>query len=183
MSVWKLPPPLRDSIPGKILPDLGHVLRRVEELKRAGKRVVLTNGAFDLIHVGHVRSMRHARALGDHLVVAVNSDESVRRAKGPQRPLFPQEERVEILASLECVDTVFVFEEDTADGVIEALRPHVHAKGPDYSRVLPEHDTVSALGVEVAVVGDPKLRSSSELQEKLRRIVREEMPGSDPGDE
>ena len=181
MSVWNVPQPLLDSIAGKILGNLDQVRRRVDDLRQQGKRVVLTNGGFDLLHVGHVRSLRHARALGDHLVVAVNSDESVRRAKGSQRPLFPQDERMEIVASLGCVDTVFVFGEDTADAVIDALKPDVHAKGPDYSRVLPEHATVQSYGGEVAVVGDPKDRSSSEFQQKLRRMVLEEMQSDDPG--
>ena len=181
MSVWKVPHPLEDTIAGKILPDLEQARLRIKDLKQAGRRVVFTNGGFDLLHVGHVRSLRHARALGDHLVVAINSDESVRRAKGPQRPLFPQEERMEIVASLACVDTVFLFGEDTADAVIEALRPDVHAKGPDYSRVLPEHATVRGYGGEIAVVGDPKDRSSSEFQKRLRRIVLEEMQNDEPG--
>lgn len=169
MAAWKLPHPLVDRIPGKIARDLAALVERVAALKREGKRVVFTNGNFDLIHVGHARSLRHARALGDHLVVAINSDASVRGAKGPGRPLFPQEERAEIVASLECVDTVFVFEERTVDGVLEALRPHVHAKGPDYTpETVPERATVLAYGGEVAIVGDPKDHSSTSIQRDLR---------------
>src|SRR5262245_32468480 len=87
---------------GKILPDLSSLERRVQELKRAGRRLVFTNGGFDLLHVGHLRSLRGARALGDHLIVAVNSDRSVQARKGAGRPIFPQEERVELLSALEC---------------------------------------------------------------------------------
>jgi rfaE bifunctional protein nucleotidyltransferase chain/domain len=174
MCAWKLPPPLRDEIPEKFVPDLEALCRRIESLKQGGKRVVFTNGGFDLLHVGHVRSLRHARALGDHLVVAVNSDASVQRAKGPNRPLFPLAERLEIVASLACVDTVFVFEDDTADRLLGILKPHVHAKGPDYLRHgVPERATVLGYGGEIAIVGDTKDHSSSELQQRIARLLVE----------
>jgi len=170
MATWKLPRPLQDRVPDKFASNLDELRRRMEELKLAGKRIVFTNGAFDLMHVGHVRSLRHARALGDHLVVAVNGDESVRRAKGPLRPLFPLEERMELVASLECVDTVFAFEEDTADNLLRILKPHVHAKGPDYAAVVPERATVEEYGGEFVIVGDPKDHSSTDLQRLLERL-------------
>lgn len=168
MCAWKLPPPLDDGVPAKILKSLDEVVARVAHLREQGKRVVMTNGGFDLLHVGHVRSLRHARALGNHLVVAVNSDASVRRAKGPDRPMFPLQERMELLASLECVDTVFSFEDDTANRILATVRPDVHAKGTDYGGHTPERDTVLAYGGTIAVVGDPKDHASSELQSRLR---------------
>jgi D-glycero-beta-D-manno-heptose 1-phosphate adenylyltransferase len=161
--------PPSDGIEPKILRDLDGLRRRVEDLKRASKRVVLTNGGFDILHVGHVRALRHARALGDHLVVAVNGDDSVRRAKGPDRPVFPEDERAEIVASLSCVDTVYIFHEATVDRLLGDLRPHVHAKGPDYSlETVPERETVLAYGGEIAIVGDPKDHSSSAIFRNLR---------------
>jgi rfaE bifunctional protein nucleotidyltransferase chain/domain len=168
MAAWRLPQPLEDRIPRKIVRDLGELVLRIEALKRDGKTVVFTNGNFDLLHVGHARSLRHARALGDHLVVAVNADASVRAAKGPGRPLFPQDERAEIVASLECVDTVYIFGESTADDLLRALRPQIHAKGPDYTaETVPERATVLQYGGEVAIVGDPKDHSSTEIQQDL----------------
>ena len=155
-----------------MLRGLEEAAARMSGLKRARKRVVFTNGGFDLLHVGHVRSLRHARALGDHLMVAVNSDRSVRSRKGAGRPVFPEGERVELLAALACVDSVFVFDGETADEVLRVLRPHVHAKGPDYAiDTVPERATVIAYGGEIAIVGDPKDHSSSEV---LRRLVRRE---------
>ena len=171
MFVWHLPAPLQDSISRKIVVDLDELVRRVEDLKRSGRKVVFTNGAFDLLHVGHIRSLRHARALGDHLVVAVNSDASVRRAKGAHRPFFPESERVETVAALEPVDTVFLFADDTVDALLATLKPHIHAKGPDYTlETVPERATVRAYGGEVVIVGDRKDHSSSELQRKLGHI-------------
>lgn len=107
--------------------------RAVRAAQRAGERVVFTNGCFDLLHVGHVRSLEQARSLGDRLVVAVNSDASVRRLKGPSRPLVPARQRAEVLAALGCVDVVVVFGEDTPLRTIRALRPDVLAKGGDWS--------------------------------------------------
>ena len=165
-DTWRAPP---DGVEEKLLAGLGPVKLRVEALKRSGKRVIFTNGAFDILHVGHVRSLREARSLGDHLVVAVNSDRSVRAAKGPGRPLFPEAERVEILACLECVDTVFVFDSTTVDSVLVALEPHVHAKGPDYTlETVPERATVLAYGGEIAITGDPKDHSSSDFHRRLK---------------
>jgi rfaE bifunctional protein nucleotidyltransferase chain/domain len=166
-KLWSCP---GDNVFGKILPDLGAVLKRVEQLKREGKRVVFSNGAFDLLHVGHVRSLREARSLGDHLVVAINSDHSVRKAKGPDRPMFPEGERAELVASMGCVDTVFIFDDATADTVLEALRPQVHAKGPDYTEeTVPERETVLGYGGKISIVGDPKDHSSTALQGRLRK--------------
>lgn len=112
---------------------LAEVCQWREELDQAGKRLVFTNGCFDLLHVGHVRYLQAARKLGDALLVAVNSDDSVRRLKGPTRPINPAPERAEILAALACVDRVLVFEETRVDRLIREIRPHCYAKGGDYT--------------------------------------------------
>jgi rfaE bifunctional protein nucleotidyltransferase chain/domain len=135
-----------------------------ERLRAEGKRIVLANGCFDLLHAGHVRYLRAARRLGDVLFVGVNADAAVARLKGRGRPLMPVAERVEILSALRDVDHVVVFEDDTADRLIASLRPHVHAKGTDYTETsVPEEATVRAVGGEVAVVGDPKDHSTRDL--------------------
>lgn len=129
-----------------------------------GKRLVLANGCFDLLHVGHVRYLRAARALGDALVVGLNSDASVRRIKGPGRPVMPVGERAELVGSLAGVDAVVVFEEDTAEALIARLRPDIHAKGTDYSaESVPERAAVLAVGGRVAIAGDPKGHSTKDL--------------------
>ena len=135
-----------------------------ERLRGEGKRIVLANGCFDLLHVGHVRYLRAARRLGDVLFVGVNGDDAVRRLKGRGRPLMPASERVEIVAALRDVDHVVVFDDDTADGLVGALRPHVHAKGTDYTEdSVPERDAVGAAGGTVAIAGDPKRHSTRDL--------------------
>lgn len=137
--------------------------------REAGRRIVFTNGGFDLLHVGHVRALTAAKALGDVLVVAVNDDASVRRAKGAGRPFVPIAERVEVLASLAPVDYVLAFADDTVDGLLERLRPAVHAKGRDYdTSTLPERETNERLGIEMAFVGDEKERATSGLGRQVR---------------
>lgn len=131
---------------------------------RQGKRLVLANGCFDLLHVGHVRYLRAARALGDVLLVAVNGDASVRRLKGPGRPLIPAAERAELVGALADVDAVVVFDDDRADRLIARLRPDVHAKGTDYSEEsVPERGAVVAAGGRVAIAGDPKAHATQTL--------------------
>ena len=138
--------------------------RRVAEWRRAGERITLTNGCFDLLHVGHVRYLRAARELGGRLVVAINSDESVRALKGEGRPLMPAEERAEILAALADVDAVVVFPERDVRALIREIRPDVHAKGTDYTAAtVPERDVVLECGGRVEIVGDPKDHSASEI--------------------
>lgn len=138
-----------------------------------GKRIVLANGCFDLLHVGHVRYLDGARALGDVLFVGINSDAAVARLKGPGRPLIPAAERAELLAALRAVDHVVVFDEDTADGLVARLRPHVHAKGTDYTtQSVPERATARAVGAEVAIAGDPKHHSTRDLI----TLIRERFP-------
>jgi rfaE bifunctional protein nucleotidyltransferase chain/domain len=139
-------------------------------LDRAGKRLVLANGCFDLLHVGHVRYLEGARRLGDALLVAVNGDASVRRLKGPGRPIMPEAERAEILAALSCVDYVLVFADETVDALISRLRPAVHAKGTDYTEEsVPERSSTLAYGGSVAIAGDAKSHSSRDLIETIVR--------------
>lgn len=139
-----------------------------EQLRRDGKRIVLANGCFDLLHVGHIRYLREARRLGDVLFVGINADASVARLKGPGRPLMPAPERAEVLAALRDVDHVVVFEGETADRLVEAIRPAVHAKGTDYTAGrVPEGATVRAVGGEVAIVGDPKSHSTRDLVDRI----------------
>jgi rfaE bifunctional protein nucleotidyltransferase chain/domain len=134
----------------------------------AGKRIALANGVFDLFHVGHLRYLRGAKDEADLLVVAVNSDVSTRLNKGPGRPVVPETERAEILEALACVDHVVLFDSKDVVPVIRALRPDVHVKGTDYTpETIPEGAEVRAYGGRVAVAGDPKDHSTSELIEKL----------------
>jgi len=137
---------------------------RVAEWRLSGARVTLANGCFDLLHVGHVRYLRAARELGGKLVVAINSDDSVRGLKGAGRPLMPAEERAEILAALADVDAVVVFPENDVRAIIREIRPDFHAKGTDYTaESVPERSEVEACGGRVAIVGDPKDHSATEI--------------------
>lgn len=132
--------------------------------RRSGARVTLANGCFDLLHVGHVRYLHAARELGGKLVVAVNSDASVRALKGAGRPLMPAEERAEILAALADVDAVVIFPENDVRAIIREIRPDIQAKGTDYTAdSVPERDEVEACGGRVAIVGDPKDHSATEI--------------------
>lgn len=149
--------------------DLGALAAELSGPRAGGKTVVLTNGAFDLLHVGHVRYLRAAKKLGDILVVAVNDDASVRRLKGPERPVFPIDERMELVAALEGVDHVVSFSEDDVREVIGSLKPDVHAKGTDYTReTVPERDAVLRYGGKVEICGDPKDHSTSSVLARLR---------------
>jgi rfaE bifunctional protein nucleotidyltransferase chain/domain len=136
----------------------------VAEWRRAGDSIILANGGFDLLHVGHVRYLQAAKRLGGRLIVAVNADASVRALKGEGRPLMPAEERAEILAALADVDAVVIFPELDVRALIRDLRPDVHAKGTDYSAGnVPERDEVIACGGRVEIVGDPKEHSTTEM--------------------
>lgn len=138
--------------------------RRVRAWRRAGERITLANGCFDVLHVGHVRYLRAARELGGKLVVAVNGDSSVRALKGAGRPVMPAEERAEILAALADVDAVVVFPEKDVCAIIREVRPDFHAKGTDYTvATVPERDVVEACGGRVAIVGDPKDHSATDI--------------------
>lgn len=141
-----------------------------ERLRGEGRRVVFTNGVFDILHVGHVRYLQAARALGDALLVGVNSDASVNRLKGPERPLNPEDERAELLAALACVDGICVFGEDTPHALIEAVRPDIHAKGGDYKTpdALPEAELVRSLGGEVVILQLVPGRSTTGLIARMQ---------------
>ena len=148
------------------------------ELKAAGKALVLANGCFDLVHVGHVRYLMDAKRLGDVLVVGVNSDSSVRRLKGVGRPLMDEEERAEIVSTLAPVDYVVVFDDDTADQLIAEIRPDVHAKGTDYTpESVPERAAVASAGGRVAIAGGPKAHSTRDIiatiLERFANVKRE----------
>jgi len=141
-----------------------------QQTRAAGQKIVLANGAFDLFHVGHLRYLEGAAAEGDILLVAVNSDASVRGLKGPGRPVVPQAERVELVAGLRCVDAVHLFDESDVVAVIEALQPDVHAKGTDYTAdSVPEAAIVRRHGGRVAIVGDAKQHSTTDLLQRLHR--------------
>ena len=136
----------------------------VEAWRSRGETIILANGAFDLLHVGHIRYLRAARQLGEKLVVAVNSDESVRALKGNGRPLMPADERAEILAALSDVDAVVIFTEPDVRALVREIRPDIHAKGTDYTPdSVPERNTVIECGGRVEIVGDPKDHSTSEI--------------------
>jgi len=144
--------------------------KKIDELKKQGKKVIFANGCFDLLHVGHVRYLRGAKALGDVLVLAINSDASVRRLKGPERPLLPLEDRLGVLAAFEMVDYITSFEEDTVSPLLLKLKPNVQVKGTDYTPdSIPEKDTVASFGGQVAVVGDPKDHASKNLIHEILR--------------
>jgi D-glycero-beta-D-manno-heptose 1-phosphate adenylyltransferase len=146
------------------------LLRRSAAERNRSRRVVFANGAFDLLHAGHVRYLEAAKAEGDWLAVGVNSDESVRASKGPSRPIVPEAERAEIVAALECVDAVVLFEERSPAGLIAELAPDVHAKGTDYTaETVPEGDVVRAYGGRTAIVGDAKDHATTDLLDRILR--------------
>jgi rfaE bifunctional protein nucleotidyltransferase chain/domain len=137
---------------------------RVNGWRKAGDSITLANGCFDLLHVGHIRYLHAAKQPGGRLIVAINSDDSVRALKGEGRPLMPAEERAEILSALEDVDAVVIFPERDVRALIRELRPDVHAKGTDYAAdTVPERDVVAECGGRVEIVGDPKDHSASEI--------------------
>ncbi len=142
--------------------------------RASGARVVLANGAFDLLHVGHVRYLAAARGLGDVLFVAVNSDASVAGLKGPGRPVVPAAERAELLSHLACVDFLVLFDEPTVAAVLREIKPHVHAKGTDYTvQTVPERAVVAEWGGETVICGDPKDHATTDLVgEIVRRFSR-----------
>jgi len=148
---------------------LDEITERLREARAAGRTVALANGCFDVLHVGHVRYLAAARAEADVLVVGVNADASVRRLKGPGRPLTPEADRAVMVAALESVDHVVVFPEDDVGALLLALRPDVHCKGTDYTAdTVPEREVVRSYGGRVAIVGDPKDHDTRRLIERVR---------------
>jgi rfaE bifunctional protein nucleotidyltransferase chain/domain len=153
----------------KILP-LDTLAGRLAAERGRGHRIVMANGCFDLLHAGHVRFLVGARREGDVLVVAVNSDASERQLKGLGRPVLPAAARAQLVAAVGAVDYVVVFEETDVGGLLERLRPDVHAKGTDYTAdTVPERAVARRLGIRVAIVGDPKQHSSGDLIEQVRK--------------
>ncbi len=147
------------------------LLSRLDPVRAAGGTIVLTNGAFDLLHVGHVRALEDARRHGTCLVVAINSDASVRRLKGPSRPVVPEGERAELVAAIGCVDLVYVFGETDVSVIIRAVRPDVHAKGRDYTAAtVPERAVVAEVGGRVVIVGDPKDHATTDVIARIRAL-------------
>ncbi len=157
---------------GEVL-DLDELDDRLRALRRAGQTVALANGHFDLLHVGHLRYLAAAKRLADVLVVAINDDESVGRLKGPGRPVVTEAERAELLAALVPVDYVTVFAGDSPAPLLQRLQPDVHCKGTDYVRPerVPEYEVVRAYGGRTVLVGDPKDHATSDLVEKVRRLL------------
>jgi len=140
------------------------------ELRRLGNRIVFANGCFDTLHVGHIRYLEGARAEGDVLIVGVNADTSVGGLKGPGRPILDEKARARLVAAIRAVDYVVLFDEPTVENLLEEVRPHVHAKGTDYTQEsVPERATAERLGIRIAIVGDPKEHSTRELIESVRK--------------
>ncbi len=152
--------------------ELAELVRRAGGLRAAGRRIAFANGHFDLLHVGHLRYLRAARAEGDVLVVGLNGDASVAAFKGPGRPVVPAAERAELLAALDAVDFVVIFDGDSPAPLLTELEPDVHCKGTDYGRPenVPEYETVRAYGGRTALVGDPKDHATSDLIEKVKAL-------------
>lgn len=144
------------------------LIKAADTARSSGRRIVLANGCFDLIHAGHVRYLNGASELGGFLVVGINSDKQVRELKGGGRPFMPENERAEIISALRFVDAVTIFDELTVEELILALRPDIHAKGTDYTAdTVPEREIIKSIGGRVAIVGDPKDHSSTELIQKI----------------
>jgi rfaE bifunctional protein nucleotidyltransferase chain/domain len=158
-------------MPAEKLSGREQLKQRVAAWRKAGDSITLANGCFDLLHVGHIRYLHAAKRLGGRLIVAINSDDSVRALKGEGRPLMPAEERAEILSALADVDAVVIFPQRDVRALIRELRPDVHAKGTDYAPdTVPERDVVAECGGRVEIVGDPKDHSASEIiRERIRR--------------
>jgi len=147
---------------------LDHLSRLIQTEKDKKKTIVLANGCFDLIHVGHIRYLKEAANKGDILIVALNSDASVRKLKGKGRPVLKENERAEIISSFYFVDYVTIFTENTVKNILLTLKPHFHAKGSDYTKdSVPEKDIVKSYGGKVVITGGPKIKSSSKLLKKI----------------
>ena len=148
---------------------LAKVLELVQRAKKAGKIIVTTNGCFDILHVGHVQYLTEAKALGDILIIGMNSDASVRRNKGPLRPIVPERERAQLLAALEAVDAVFIFDDKTPMPWLSKIKPHVHVKGGDYANIdkMIERETVEKGGGRVALARLAKNKSTTKVIAKI----------------
>ena len=152
----------------KKLYSLSKLKKIIQEHKKRGQKVVLANGCFDLIHLGHIRYLKESKKKGDILVVALNSDSSVRVLKGKGRPILNQKERAEIISSFSFIDYITFFKENNVEKVLLALKPDIHAKGSDYSEeTVPEKETVKGYGGSITITGGPKIRSTSKLIKEI----------------
>ena len=156
---------------GKVIGSLAELSTLIEAAKAAGKRVVFGNGCFDIVHVGHVRYLKGAKELGDVLVVAVNDDSSVTGLGKRKEVVTPADERAEIISALDCVDYVILFADATVENLLRTLKPHIHAKGTDYTEDnVPERDIVLSYGGRVAIVGDPKDHSTRDIIKTIKNL-------------
>jgi rfaE bifunctional protein nucleotidyltransferase chain/domain len=156
---------------GQVIGSLDELKGIVDAQKAAGKRVVFGNGCFDILHVGHVRYLKGAKGLGDVLIVAVNDDSSVTGLGKRKEVVTPADERAEIISALDCVDYVILFGEPTVENLLRTLRPHIHAKGTDYTEDnVPERDIVVSYGGRVAIVGDPKDHSTRDIIKTIKNL-------------
>lgn len=165
--------PKKQRSKDKIFTDRKSLASILSGLKASGKCIVLTNGVFDLLHVGHTRCLEDARSRGDLLVVAINSDKSAEELKGKGHPVVPEDERLEVLAGLSFVDYVTTFDEPTADALLALLKPSLYAKGSDYTlKTLPEKDTLKAHDIKAVFVGDKKSHSTTKLIQKVQKLKK-----------
>lgn len=165
--------PRKQRSKDKVITDRKSLAMILAGLKASGKTVVLTNGVYDLLHVGHTRCLEDARSRGDILVVAVNSDASTEELKGKGQPIVPAEERMELLSALSFVDYVTEFAEATADELLKQLKPSMYAKGADYTlKTLPEKDTIKELDIKAVFVGDKKSHSTTKLIQQIQKLKK-----------
>ena len=149
----------------------------VADIRSAGKRVVFANGCFDMLHGGHISYLQSAKARGDVLVVGVNSDVSMKKIKGDKRPIYPEQERLELLAAIQYVDYMMLFDEESCDHLLRELHPDVHAKGTDYTReTVPERATSQALGIEVFIAGAPKENATKDIIQLILQRYGRDIP-------
>lgn len=158
----------------KKLYKLSQLAKIIQEHKKGGQKIVLANGCFDLIHVGHIRYLKESKKKGDVLVLALNSDSSIRNLKGEGRPILNQIERVEITSSFYFVDYITFFDEQNVEKALLALKPDIHAKGSDYTEeTVPEKETVKGYGGMIAITGGPKIKSTSELIKEIASKIKD----------
>jgi rfaE bifunctional protein nucleotidyltransferase chain/domain len=149
--------------------DRAAIVAKTNSARKSGQTIVFANGCFDVLHAGHIRYLQGARELGDVLVVAINADDQVKALKGNARPILSELERAELVASISVVDFVTIFAEPTVEQLLLAIKPDVHAKGTDYTEeTVPEREVVRAFGGRVAIVGDPKNHSTSEMLKRFK---------------
>lgn len=158
----------------KKLYTLSRLTRIIQEHKKRGQKVVLANGCFDLIHVGHIRYLKESKKKGDILVLALNSDSSIRKLKGEGRPILNQKERADITSSFYFIDYITFFDDPNVEKVLLALKPDIHAKGSDYTEeTVPEKETVKGYGGTIAITGGPKIKSTSQLIKEIASKIKD----------